>query len=88
MKKFAFLPIAALVFASACDARKDQQQQIIEPSIPAFSADIAGENGSVADTGESTVCFAYKADLAAAKTANDADKIATFTAIIEDACTN
>ncbi len=87
MKKFAFLPIVALVFASACDARQDQRQQIIEPSIPSFSADLAGESGSV-DTGESTVCFAYKADLAAAQTAGDADKIATFSAIIEDACTN
>jgi hypothetical protein len=86
MKKFAFLPIVALVFASACDARQDQRQQIIEPSIPSFSADLAGESGSV-DTGESTVCTAYKADLDAAKAANDAEKVATFTAIIEDACT-
>ncbi len=86
MKKFALLPIVALVFASACDARQDQQKQLVEPSIPSFSADLAGESGSV-DTGESTVCTAYKADLDAAKAANDAEKVATFTAIIEDACT-
>ncbi len=87
MKKLAFLPIAAFVFASACDARQDPQQQPVEPNIPSFSADLAGESGTV-DSGESTVCSAYKTDLAAAKAANDAGKVATFEAIIEDACTN
>ena len=86
MKKFAFLPLAAIILASACDARQDSKQQPIEPSIPSFSADIGGESGTV-DTGESTVCTTYKADLAAAKSANDAEKVVTFQAIVDDACT-
>ena len=87
MKKFAFVPLFAIALVAGCQDQKVAKETPVEPNIPAFSADLAGESGFI-DTGESTVCVAYKADLAAAQAANDAGKVATFTAIIEDACTN
>ena len=86
MKKFAFVPLFAIALVAGCQDQKAAKELPVEPSIPSFSADLAGESGLVSSE-ESTVCSAYKADLEAAKTANDADKVATFTAIIEDACT-
>ncbi len=95
MKKFAFLPIAALVFASACDARKDQKQQPVEPSIPSFSADLAGENGTLV-TGRPAVCVAYDNEIVRTKAQlernpSDADLQAEVTMleqIITDSCSN
>ena len=87
MKKFALVPLFAIALVAGCQDQKVVKELPVEPSIPSFSADLAGESGFIASD-ESTVCVAYKADLEAAKAANEADKVATFTAIIEDACTN
>ena len=87
MKKFAFVPLFAIALVAGCQDQKVAKELPVEPSIPAFSAEMSGDPNAIASE-ESTVCVAYKADLAAAQTANDTEKVATFTAIIEDACTN
>ena len=92
MKKFAFLPIAALVFAAACDSpNKLSPMEAEEVSIPA-SLSASASVSSI--EGPSTLCVAYgtrldeiKAQLAA--TPDDEDLkmgAASFQSFIDAEC--
>ncbi len=90
MRYLAFSAIAALALTTAC---KDQPRQSPTEPAPEAAAAVV-EAKAPLNEGESTLCAAYRQQLAQARTAmlrSSADEslqeaVATYQAVISDAC--
>jgi hypothetical protein len=86
MKKLFLLPVAALLVVAGCrDAQIDKVPTANAEAAVKASFSTSGE-APLADTGRSTVCLAYDAELERAQTAGEADLVADLEAITADAC--
>jgi hypothetical protein len=78
--------VAAAVLVAGCrDAQVDKVPTANAAAAVKASFSAAGE-APLADTGRSTVCLAYDAELERAQAASEADLVADLEAITADAC--
>ncbi len=89
MRHLAFSAVAALALLAGCEDKPKQS-----PTEPASEASAAVVETPTRDAGESSLCAAYRARLGEARVALVAsgkdeslrDRVATYEAVIADAC--